>query len=261
MRRIVFVMIVLVGMLSLNSCLVSKKVVYFEDMETGKNYDVLPIPPLKVQKNDRVSIQVSSKRPELAAPFNSNSGVYRSSEPLSGDVKMQEQGYLVDQMGNIDFPILGTINVEGMTLDGLRDLIVDKLVKDNLINSPVVKVELLNMRIIILGETRNTVVNAPDGRMTILQALAQGQGVGDNANTKKIAVIREEEGGRKVYYNNLESKDIFDSPTYYLQQNDIVYIEPLASKARGDEARTWRIMGMITSLVTVGVTTWALLNK
>lgn len=172
-----------------------------------------------------------------------------------------ERGYLVDQQGNIDFPILGTLNIEGMTLDGLRDFIVSRLVDNKLLNSPVVKVELQNLRVVILGQTRNVVVNAPDGRMTILEAIARGQGLGINAAPDRITVIREENGYRRAYYNNIESKEIFNSPTYYLQQNDVIYIEPQASETRGDEARTWRIMTMITGLLSLGLTSWALLTK
>ena len=248
----------------MNSCLVSKKVVYFEDMKADSAYKVLPVPPIKIQKADRLSIQVSARNPELAIPFNSTGGVY-AVNPNGADVTntagLVEKGYLVDQQGNIDFPILGTLNVEGMTLDGLRDYLVDQLVTNKLLNSPVVKIELQNLKVIILGQTRNVVVNAPDGRMTILEAIARGQGLGVNAATDKITVIREENGLRRMYYNNIESKEIFNSPTFYLQQNDIIYIEPEASETRGDEARTWRIMGMVTGLLSLGLTTWALLSK
>ena len=261
MRRIL-VFISLSILICMNSCLVSRKVVYFEDIQPDSSYKVLPVPPLKIQKGDRLSINVSSKNPELSVPFNSIGGIYTlgtNSDATTSN--LLDKGYLVDQQGNIDFPILGTLNVEGMTLDGLRDFLVDKLVTNKLLNNPVIKIELQNLKVIIMGETRNLVVNAPDGRITILEALARGQGLGLNASTKKIAVIREEGGFRRVYYNNIESKDIFNSPTYYLQQNDIIYIEPFASETRGDEARTWRIMSMITGLVSIALTSFALFTK
>lgn len=261
MRKLFFLLGLCV-LVCLNSCLVSKKVVYFKDMEADSAYKVLPVPPIKIQKGDRLSIQVSSRNPELAVPFNSSGGLY--SVEQSGSVSntgLIDRGYLVDQQGNIDFPILGTLNIEGMSLDGLRDYIVNQLVSNKLLNGPVVKVELQNLKVIIMGETRNVVVNAPDGRMTILEAIAKGQGLGINAAPDKITVIREENGYRRLYYNNIESKEIFNSPTFYLQQNDIIYIEPLASETRGDEARTWRIMSMVTSILSLTVTTWAILTR
>lgn len=260
MRKLIF-LLGICTLFCMNSCLVSRKVVYFKDIQADSSYKVLPVPPLKIQKGDRLNIYVSSRNPELALPFNS-SGVYALEQ--NGSVSnpgVVERGYLVDQQGNIDFPILGTLNIEGMTLDGLRDFIVSRLVDNKLLNSPVVKVELQNLRVVILGQTRNVVVNAPDGRMTILEAIARGQGLGINAAPDRITVIREENGYRRAYYNNIESKEIFNSPTYYLQQNDVIYIEPQASETRGDEARTWRIMTMITGLLSLGLTSWALLTK
>ena len=253
--------IAVITILCLNSCLVSKKVVYFKDMDVDSVYKVLPVPPLKIQKNDRLSINVSSRNPELSVPFNSTGGVYTMSDNGQPVSAFTEKGYLVDQFGNIDFPILGTMNVEGMTLDGLRDFLVDRLKTENLINNAVIKVELLNLKVIMVGETRNQIINAPDGRLTLLEAIAKGQGLGMNGSTDKIKVIREENGLRKVYYNNIESKDIFNSPTFYLQQNDIIYIEPMMSTRRGDEARTWRLWSMATGLLSLGVTTWALIVK
>lgn len=260
MRKLFFLLGLCV-LFCMNSCLVSRKVVYFNDMVADSAYRVLPIPPLKIQKGDRLSIQVSSRNPELAVPFNSGGAYALEQNGSVSNPGIVERGYLVDQQGNIDFPILGTLNIEGMTLDGLRDYIVNQLLTNKLLNSPVVKVELQNLKVVIIGQTKNVVVNAPDGRLTILEAIARGQGLGINAAPDRITVIREEGGYRRAYYNNIESKEIFNSPTYYLQQNDIIYIEPEASETRGDEARTWRIMSMVTGMLTLTLTTWALLTK
>lgn len=260
MRKILL-LISVITLFCMNSCLVSKKVVYLNDLDANTSYEVTPIPPLRIQKNDRLSIQVSARNPELAAPFNSTDGVYSISEAGSATPTLVERGYLVDQQGNIEFPVIGTINVEGMSLDGIRDYIKDQLSTKNLLSSPVVKIELMNLKVLVMGEGGNTIINAPDGRLTILEAITRSGGLTSNATTDKIGVIREEGGVRKIYYNNIESKDIFDSPTYYLQQNDIVYIEPKAAIRSGSEERTWRIIGMVTSLVTLGTTIWAISTR
>lgn len=245
----------------MNSCLVSKKIVYLKDMDPNITDKVTPIPPLRIQKNDRLSIEVSAKNQELAAPFNNIRGLYSISDLGNVGAPIIDRGYLVDQQGNIEFPILGTINVEGMSLDGIRDYIKDQLETKNLLSSPVIKVELLNLKVLVMGAAGNQIINAPDGRLTLLEAITQSGGLSNNSTTDKIAVIREENGLRKIYYNNIESKAIFDSPTYYLQQNDIIYIEPKASVARGDEERTWRILGMVLSIITLGTTVWAVSTR
>lgn len=248
-------------MLCMNSCLVSKKVTYLKDLEPGVSYPVSPIPPLRIQKNDRLSIQVSAKNVELAAPFNNRDGLYSVTDNGAVGTTLTDRGYLVDQQGNIEFPILGTISVEGMSLDGLRDYLKDQLQSKNLLNSPVIKIELLNLKVIVMGEAGNQIINAPDGRLTLLEAITQGGGLTSNATTNKITVIREENGIRKMYYNDIESKDIFNSPTYYLQQNDIIYVEPKAAVARGDEARTWRVISMVMSVLTMATTIWAISSR
>lgn len=243
-------------MLCMNSCIVSQKVTYLKDLKPENSYPVATIPPLRIQKNDRLSIEVLAKNAELAAPFNNQVGSYTNSEFKSANTS--NGGYLVDQQGNIEFPILGTLNVEGMSIDGIRDFLKDKLESNNLLSSPVIKIELKNLKVIVMGEAGNQVITAPDSRLTLLEAIVMAGGLSNNATTDKIAVIREEDGVRKIYYNDIESKDIFNSPTYYLQQNDIVYVEPKAAVRGGDEARTWRIISMVTSILTMSATIVAL---
>jgi len=245
----------------MNSCLVSKKVTYLKDLETGTAYNVAPMPPLRIQKNDRISIEVSAKNPELAVPFNNKAGLYSITEQGTVGATLTDRGYLVDQQGNIEFPILGTINVEGMSLDGMRDYLKNMLESKNLLNSPAVKIELLNLKVLVMGEAGNQIVNAPDGRLTLLEAITMSGGLSNNATTDKIAVIREENGVRKMYYNDIASKEIFDSPTYYLQQNDIVYVEPKAGVPRGNETRTWNVIGLLMGLVSTATTIWAISTR
>jgi len=248
----------LILFIGLNSCVVSRKIVYLNDMDPAIAEKVSPMPPLRIQKNDRLSIHVSAKNPELAVPFNNTEGVYSTSDNGIVGSSNGNRGFLVDQQGNIDFPILGTLNIEGMTLDGLRDYLKDQLQTKNLLHSPVIKVELLNLKVLLMGEGGNKIISAPDSRLTILEAITQAGGLSNNANTEKIAVIREENGERKIYYNNIESKEIFNSSTYYLQQNDIVYVEPKAAVRGGNEARSLRIMSVVMSVLSMVTTIFAL---
>lgn len=235
-------------MLLLSSCLVSKKVVYVNDMQPDTIYGVMEPPALRIQKSDRLSIVVSAKSPELAVPFNQGLGNYQVNE--QGNVStnsfstVTEKGYLVDDNGDIEFPILGTLKLEGMSIDQAKDSIKKRLSDEKLISDPIVKVELLNLKINMMGEVQSVgVLNVPDARITLLEAISRSGGLTSNAATDRITVIREEYSGRKMVVNNIQSIDIFNSPTYYLQQNDIVYVEPRDAETTIKEQNTWRYLG------------------
>lgn len=249
------------------SCIVPKKVVYLKDMEPNKVYNTALVPPLRIQKNDRLSIQVTSKNPELAVPFNPDGGVYNVSAqgavtnvPASGS--NINKGYLVDQDGNIEFPVLGTLNVEGLTLDGVRDLMRDRLVQEKLISDAVIKIELMNLKITMMGAVGSVgVLDVPDSRITLIEAITRSGGLTSNARPNKVAVIREEAGGRKMYLNDIEKMDLFNSPTYYLQQNDIVYVEPRSAEMTPRETQTLTYFGLLTGVATMVLTLINLMNK
>lgn len=236
----------------LSSCL-SKKVVYVNDMLPDTEYPVAEAPAIRLQKNDRISIQVSAKSLELAAPFNTVAGTYKvgtdGSVSTGVDQSSNAQGYLIDREGNIAFPVLGNLHVEGLTLEEVRDLVRNKLINGQLINEPIVKVEILNFKISVTGAIGNRVLDAPDGRMTLLEAITKAGGLGVNAAPDKITVIREEEGVRRKIITNIQSQEIFNSPAYYLKQNDIVYIEPRSAEVTPKEDRFWRYFGIGTGVL------------
>ncbi|CAI9679963.1 MULTISPECIES: polysaccharide biosynthesis/export family protein [Elizabethkingia] len=242
----------LFGIILLNSC-VSKKVVYVNDMLPDTEYPVAEAPALRLQKNDRVSIQVSAKSLELAAPFNTVAGTYKvgndGSVSTGIDQSSNAQGYLIDREGNIAFPVLGNLHVEGLTLEEVRDLVRNKLINGQLISEPIVKVEILNFKISVTGAIGNRVLDAPDGRMTLLEAITKAGGLSVNATPDKITVIREEEGVRRKIITNIQSQEIFNSPAYYLKQNDIVYIEPRSAEVTPKEDRFWRYFGIGTGVL------------
>ncbi|AQX04967.1 sugar transporter [Elizabethkingia meningoseptica] len=216
-------------------------------------YPVAEAPAIRLQKNDRVSIQVSAKSLELAAPFNTVAGTYKvgtdGSVSTGVDQSSNAQGYLIDREGNIAFPVLGNLHVEGLTLEEVRDLVRNKLINGQLINEPIVKVEILNFKISVTGAIGNRVLDAPDGRMTLLEAITKAGGLGVNAAPDKITVIREEEGVRRKIITNIQSQEIFNSPAYYLKQNDIVYIEPRSAEVTPKEDRFWRYFGIGTGVL------------
>ena len=245
-----------------SACIVNKKIVLVEDMQTDTTYAAIDLPPIKVQKRDRLSIVVGAHSPELAAPFNQggntiawDSGTIRSGGRSSNE---QEKGYLVDEQGQIEFPILGSLKVEGLTLREVSGLIKDHLVRGQYINDPTVKVELRNLKVNMLGEVADVgVLVIPDAQITLMEAISMAGGLTVNAAPDRITVIREENGIRQVYVNNIQSRDIFESPVYYLQQNDIVYVEPRYAEVTPRTQNNWRYITTGFGLVSL---VFAILN-
>ena len=251
------------GLIVLSSCMTSRKITYLQDLMPDTTYQAIEMPALRLQKNDRIQITVSASSPELAAPFNGGVGSFRVGDDGSVSTIVDRSsvngGYIIDGQGNIDFPVLGKIYVQGKTLEDVRDMIGDELKSKEYINNPTVKVSLLNLRISIMGAVQSqTVLDVPESRITLLEAITRANGLSRVADPQAIIVIREENGKRVKYVNDIESRTIFDSPTYYLQQNDIVYVEPRMADLTPEESRTRSWLGTGMGLVGVIISILAL---
>lgn len=144
----------------------------------------------------------------------------------------KEKDYLVDITGNIDFPVLGQLHVEGLTRRQLTELIKKRLINEELLKDPMVTVNFLNFKFSVLGEVGHVGTFEVKGdRITLLEALAMAGDLTPRSRLDRIAVIREYGNKRRILFHDIRSKDIFTSPYYYLQQNDIVYVEPTNMKA------------------------------
>jgi len=246
------------------SCL-SRKEVYLNDMSPDTAYKIQDVPHVTLQKGDRVGIRVSSQPPELAIPFNdifeSNYKIENTGE-VSGSSAggSQASGYLVDKNGNIDFPVFGNLHVEGKTTEEVKNMIVKALVNGKYIKSPNVKVELINFKISFLGAIGNRAINVEANKITILEAISLAGGIQSNGDPKKITIFREENGVRKKIMANILSKDIFDSPAYYLKQNDIVYIEPKVGESVRED-KVMRTYSFITGFISMTLAMIALITK
>lgn len=210
----------IVGTSLLVSCSSPATLGYLRDMEYGVAYPAKQAPDLKVQPDDNLQIQVfSTIDPELAAPFNMGLGT----ASLGGN---SATIYTVSKKGEIVFPVLGTLQVEGMVLEEIRDMIAEKINGSGYMKDPIVKVSLQKFSVTVLGETGKSVMDITDNSFNILQLIARSGGTNPSSKIKDVMVIRTENGERKAYAVNLQSKDLFDSPVFYLQQNDIVYMKP-----------------------------------
>ena len=260
LRRIASVCMTAVALLLLASCASPKKFVYLNDMEPGKQYPVNTETVTIVHENDRLDIKVTCRTPELAVPFNSQVGAYRLSADggvTAAGVETVEQGYRVDADGNIIFPILGKLKVSGKSLKQVADMIEGMISEGGYIRDPQVSIEFLNFKYTVLGAVGGKGTYAVDGdRITILEAIAKAGDLSKEARLDRIAVIRTVDGKQEIYYNDIRTAEIFMSPTYYLQQNDIVYVEP-KHKPRNEDA--WQTATFAVSLVSLmSSVVWAL---
>ena len=213
-----------------SACNSTKEVVYLQDVVPLKQQDIERKYEVFIQEDDLLSIMVNSKDPELALPFNMPLITYQIGSESSGQQRVL--GYLVDTNGDIDFPILGKLHVAGLSRLELRDLIKEKLISGDYIKDPVVTVQFLNYKVSVMGEVaRPGSFTITGDRITLLEALSMAGDLTIYGRRDRVAVIREENGKRTILFHDLRSSDIFTSPCYYLQQNDIVYVEPNKAKA------------------------------
>ena len=242
------------------SCSTPKEISYFQDLQPGVTELAITDPvEIKVRPKDKLSILVNAQDPKLTNMFNLpivSQQIGQESTGSSGTSR-GGSGYTVDSFGDINFPVLGKIRVEGMTREQIADYLTKQLKEQELIKDPVVTVEFMNLGVSVLGE-----VNKP-GRisinrdnMTILDALSEAGDLTIFGKREKVLVLRQEDGKQRVYGVNLCSADhIYTSPVYYLQQNDVVYVIPNNTKSRqstvnGNTVRSTSFWISLASLIT-----------
>ncbi|MDP9229178.1 MAG: polysaccharide biosynthesis/export family protein [Bacteroidota bacterium] len=204
------------------SCTSTKEAVYFNNLSDSLTINSAPPLQQTINSNDILSITVGSLNPEATVIFNN---------PNPGLISSATGGYLVDQDGYVQFPVLGKIKAAGLTKKELTEFLRNTLVEKKLLVDPVVAVRFLNFRITVLGEvSRPMVVAVPNEKISILEAIGVAGDLTIYARRDNILLIREENGQKILKRINLNSGDIFKSPYYYLKSNDIVYAEPNKSK-------------------------------
>lgn len=254
----------------LSSCATPKEVVYFQDLQqTDGTLAAVQAKEIRVRPDDKISIIVNSRDPQLTDLFNlpyvsrqlgqtlrSVTSTYGQSQGVSG--------YTVDSEGNIDFPVLGKIHVEGMTREEIGRYIKDELVGQDLVKDPVVTVEFMNLTVSVMGEVAKPGRYAIErDRITILDALSMAGDLTIYGRRDAVMVQRMEGDTLQVYELNLVSgQDVYNSPAFYLQQNDLVYVAPNDVKVRestvnGNNVRStsfWISLGSLLTSVAVLIT-------
>lgn len=256
--RVSFLFMLLACVLGgMTSCVSSKKMLYLQGADKlhenpqkiENNYE------LRIKPDDQLLITINSKAPELLTPF-ANSQVLGSSSSTN---TQESTGLLVSQSGKIEIPVLGEMQAAGLTRQELADAIKNKLIEGEYIKDPTVLVRFKGAKIVVLGEVGSPgVKDLPGERVTILEAIGLAGDLPPTAHRENILVIREENGERKSYSVDLTSgEDILNSPVFYLQQNDVVYVEPnKAINVKGSSALTYlsagsSIIGVLASILSL----------
>lgn len=239
--------------LAMGACKSQKDYLYLADMTDDQGYAITQRYQPKIQRDDRLAITVSCKNPELAVPFNVTPGTFKVNENGKVAGSADEQYYRVDNDGEINFPVLGKLYVAGLTLTQASEMIRREIMEGNYIKDPIVTVEFKNFHYTVLGAANSNGTYSWDGdRITLLEAIAQAGDLANNADLGKIAVIREDGNTRTVYTVDIRRSDIFNSPAFYLAQNDIVYVRPKKPKS---EEKTNFLQWLTVALSVITATT------
>ncbi len=214
--------------MAVTSCNTYKKINYLQDVVPDREERIAINKGILIQPKDMISIVVSSRNPELAMMFNLPVISYQAgSEVVANGGSQRLLGYVVDNDGNIDFPVLGLVHAAGLTRWELAKEIKSRIIDGNYIKDPVVTVEFMNFKISVMGEvTSPGTYNIEGDKITLLQALSLARDLTIFGRRDNVSVIREQGDERIIYQVDLRSASLFESPAYYLQQNDIVYVEP-----------------------------------
>lgn len=259
MNKFFYPFAVLAMVLLISSCTGSKQVAYFQNADTVDLASSAGLYDAKIMPKDMLTITVSTTTPEAAMPFNLSvaNTVGTTGNLSSGSGTLQ--GYLVDNDGNINFPVVGIIHVVGLTKNGCQDLILEKI-KPYLSNTerPVVTVRMSSYRVTVSGEVGNPgVVPVTTEKMSVIEALASAGDLTIYGKRDNVMLIREDATGEKsIHRLNLNDANLINSPYYYLQQNDILYVEPNKVKARnssiGESTTLWfSLVGIVTSVASL----------
>lgn len=223
----------------MSSCDVSKRITYFQDIQeknVSASTEERPTPEIRLRPEDKISIIVNTKIPELTALFNLpyTTRILGSSSESIGSNNQGTSGYFIKGDGTIDFPVLGLVQAAGMTRDELSAHIKSELINRNLVNDPVVTVEFINLQFAVMGEVRAPgTYKITRDHITLLDALSMAGDLTIDGRRDNVLVLRPDASGNLTAYSiDMRSFDnVQNSPAYYIHQNDYIYVEPSTKRA------------------------------
>lgn len=222
-------------LLALTSCATPYNVAYFQDMPIEQQVQIVSPDRVVLRPGDRISIMVSARDASLSSLFSLYSTYIIGQANSSGGGQSQKGSeYVINADGCIDFPVLGRIKAAGMTREALQESIKQEIILQNLIKDPVITIDYVNLNVIMIGATGVGRIPIDRDQFTILDAIAQAGDIQMSGMRENIKVIREVDDNHRIAYevNFCSAEDLYNSPVYYLQQNDIIYVEPTNKSKR-----------------------------
>lgn len=243
-------------MWSFSSCISSKPIQYFQTSFDSTKYAQVKVPEPLIQQRDLLQITVYSDNPAASAMYNQGYVAPSQESPKTTTASTDAgagkgSGYLVDAEGSISMQGAGKVQVEGLTKKQLADLLTKIFNEKGLLSNPSFDIRFNNFKVTLIGEvTRPGVYTIPAERVTILEALGLAGDLSNWAIKENVTVVREINGKREFGKLNLTDAAVFESPYYYLQQNDVVVVAQNRRKLQGTDQVTIRNVSILTSVVT-----------
>lgn len=245
--------------LLLSACKTSRNLVYMSDLgdSTAVTEAILNKVDTKIKEGDILSITVNTLSPESNALFNKGEMLAPNAATTqgilsqnSGATALSNVGYLVDKNGNINFPVIGTINLEGLTLEQARQKLTNEISKQT--KNPIVNVRFMNFKVTVIGEvTKPGTFTLTNDKVNVLEAIGLAGDMTPYGRRENVMLIRENNGQRTIARLNMNKKDVTQSPYFYLQQNDVVYVEPdNDQKTAQADVRSTRTIPIVTALIS-----------
>uniref|UniRef100_F4C899 Soluble ligand binding domain n=1 Tax=Sphingobacterium sp. (strain 21) TaxID=743722 RepID=F4C899_SPHS2 len=239
------------------SCSQKRNLVYFSDLKDSTAYQkaIIQTNQPKIQEGDLLGINVSTLNPESNLLF--NTGTLQSlgkGGSLGSEGNATIQGYLVDQKGQINFPVIGKISLVGKTKEEATDYMAEQL--KSYVKDPIVNIRFLNFRVTVVGEVNKpSTFVIPNDRINLIEALGLAGDMTLYGKRENVLLIREENGKRTMVRLDLNKKETINSDYFYLKQNDIVYVEPdkMKEKQATMNVRTISIIASFTSVAIVAI--------
>lgn len=231
-----YILLAFVALIFTVSCSTPKNIAYMQNTVFGQEEAIRNLNEIKIQPHDQLSIVVSCKEPELAQLFNlvqanKKVGQINSQLQSQGDVSV----YTVNSVGDISFPVVGDIHIAGLNREEISEKITKALIDGKWVSDPVVSVEYANLHFSVVGEVKNPgTYPITNDHITLLEAISRAGDLTEYGE-REIMVIREQGGKREKYLIDLRDNNLFESPAYYIQQNDIIYVQPNKAIARKAE--------------------------
>lgn len=254
-QRIIRICFILGLVAIASSCVTNRKVAYLQDMKHNSQIELENSFEAVISPYDELDVIISSFDQELAKPFNIQSAARAAT---ASSTVTQNLAYLVDQQGNIELPVLGTVHAAGLTRLQLQEHVRGLLINGDYISDPYVMVRFRNFKIFFLGSNGGKAITVPNERCTFLEALALAGDLSIYTNRKKIAVMREVNGRMVMRYLDPRSSKVFHDPYFMMQQNDFIITQDSRYKNFLDSYSLWTpfVNGFntLTGLVSIYLT-------